>query len=258
MIDWAQLGRITTVLRHRVRYGLRAELRKSRLGILWWFAEPAIFFGIYYLVFGAFYQTRGAHYVTILITGLLPWTWFARTLQNSVNVLYGARQQLLSLDLPIAVYPASVVMQDFAKEIGVLVVGVSILALLADLGVAHLACFLLFVVLQLALHLMLAQLSGLLGALIQDLRHVLPSLLTAAMFGSAVFYEPGVLGGWAAALVNANPLTHMVEGYRHALLYGELYLPGVLIMLAMTLGAWLASRLITARMGERITLFLLR
>lgn len=258
MIDWSTFRRALPVLYFRVRFGLRAELRKNRLGMLWWFAEPTIFFGIYFLVFGTFYQTQGKHYIALLITGLLPWTWFARTLQNSVWSLAGARQQLLSLDLPISIYPASVVLQDFAKEIGVLVVGVSVLWLISDMGMSQMLIFLLFVLLQLALHLALAQLSGLLGALVPEASVILPSLLTAAMFGSAVFYEPKALGGWAATLVNANPLTHMVQGYRYALLHGEFYLTGALVMLAMTLLALLAARLIATRMGDRITLFLLR
>ena len=66
------------LLKTNVKKDIRGKYKGSFLGILWSFLNPLLQVFVYYLVFP--YLMRGAgidNYLVYLITGIVPWTFFA-------------------------------------------------------------------------------------------------------------------------------------------------------------------------------------
>src|SRR5262249_44638814 len=55
----------------------------------------------------------------------------------------------------------------------------------------------------------------------RDIKYLFEIVLTVWMFASAVVYPAGLIGGQLGALVQLNPMTPIIEGYRSVLLRAE-------------------------------------
>src|SRR5207248_2497715 len=81
--------------------------------------------------------------------------------------------------------------------------------------------------------------------------------LTVWMFASAVVYPVDGIGGWAGALIRANPMTGIVEAYRSVLLYGTTPEPiafgwTTALTLILLPAAWLLFHRCEFRFAENI------
>ena len=58
---------------------LKAEAKRTYLGVVWWIAEPLIFMSIFYFIFGVLFERAVEHFVPFLLIGLTLWQWFNST-----------------------------------------------------------------------------------------------------------------------------------------------------------------------------------
>src|SRR5699024_9546461 len=73
----------------KARLNLKSEASRDRLHYLWWIIEPLILMGVYYVVFALLLNNRIDNYVPYLLTGVIPFQWFAKTVQQSANSIVG-------------------------------------------------------------------------------------------------------------------------------------------------------------------------
>ena len=66
----------------------------------------------------------------------------------------------------------------------------------------------------------LALLLSMANLFYRDVKYVFDVVLTVWMFASAVVYPVDDIRGWAGTLIRANPMTAIVDAYRHVILYG--------------------------------------
>src|SRR5688572_30639283 len=90
---------------------LRARYKGSVLGFAWNFLNPLLQLAVYYLLFGVLLEVhlldaRGQPpaygYAVFLFTGLLPWTFFASSLQGGANVILANANLVKRVRLPLA------------------------------------------------------------------------------------------------------------------------------------------------------------
>ena len=67
---------------------LRGKYAKSVLGFLWSFLNPLFQILVYTFVFSVIFKNSMDHYYIYLMTGLLPWTFFADSFsQGAVAII---------------------------------------------------------------------------------------------------------------------------------------------------------------------------
>ena len=103
----------------------------------------------------------------------------------------------------------------------------------------------------------LALLLSMANLFYRDVKYLFDVVLTVWMFGSAVVYPVEGVGGWAGAVLRANPMTAIVEAYRSVLLYGTAPDPmtfGCVAALGLVLlpWAWLLFHRCEFRFAENI------
>ena len=101
------------------------------------------------------------------------------------------------------------------------------------------------IVVQIAFTAALALLLAMANLFYRDVKYLFEVVLTVWMFASAVVYPADAVGGALGALIRANPMTAIVEAYRHVLLYGIAARAGVVrvgrrAQLSPASVAWLA------------------
>src|SRR5688572_5668732 len=102
-----QLTRYRGLIQSLVARELKARYRGSALGVFWSFINPLLLLFVYTLVFSYFVPARDdvKPYALFLCCGLLPWTWFASSLNESTNSLVAGGNLIKKVLFPAEVLP---------------------------------------------------------------------------------------------------------------------------------------------------------
>lgn len=207
---------------YKVFFSLRAEARRSYLNYFWWILEPILHMGVFYVIFSVFMQSGVKDYVAYLLTGLVPWVWFSRSVSNSSTSIMNGVGLMLQTDISKAFFPTVVVAQDFFKECIVLIL------LLGFLFISGIKSSLnwLWLLPTIVIHFLLVYACALIAALIvpflPDLRFVINTALQLLMFASGVFYSYDIISENHRFLFFLNPVAASIKNFRDILLYSSL------------------------------------
>jgi homopolymeric O-antigen transport system permease protein len=207
---------------------LRARYKGSVLGFAWNFVNPLLQLVVFWLLFGVVLQTRPVTasgeqpYAVFLFVGLLPWTFFASSLQSGAAAILANGSLVKRVAMPVQLLPAASVLSALANFALSLVV---LLAVLAAFGPRHpegLVWLPLLVALQIVMNLGFAYLLAALAVFFRDVQHILGTLLLAWYFLTPVLFPASVLDDrpQQLQLLYLNPMTAPIVAYQRALLDG--------------------------------------
>ena len=80
---------LLSIVWEKSKLNLKSEAAINYLSYTWWIIEPVIHMLCYYLVFELLLNRGGPGFVYFLLTGLVPWLWFAKTINQGSNSLIG-------------------------------------------------------------------------------------------------------------------------------------------------------------------------
>lgn len=212
--------------------------KQSVLGILWALLTPLITVVIFTLIFGrlAKIPSDGIPYPVFCYAGLLPWLFFAQSVQRATASMVAERNLLTKVYFPRLIVPIASTLAPLVD----LAIASSILAvMMAWYGVVPSPHALYLVPLCLAWAWWVAAGVGtLLSALnvyFRDVGQMIPFLIQVWMYASPVVYPTSLLDKdlrWIHAL---NPMVGVIDGLRFALFsHAESPGPSILVSLAVS------------------------
>jgi ABC-2 type transport system permease protein len=92
------------VLRMLVERGLRQKYASSVLGYAWSLLEPALLIATYFILLKIFHRNTPM-YPLFVGSAILPWQWFASTVNSSTGTLRQNSRLITSIALPREIYP---------------------------------------------------------------------------------------------------------------------------------------------------------
>ena len=198
---------------------VKVRYKQTELGIAWAILQPLLTMLIFTLFFGrlAGIPSDNVPYPIFAYAGLLPWTFFANAISNSGNSLVGNANLITKVYFPRMIIPGATVaagLVDFAIAFVILVI------LMIYYGVALTWSVLMFpglVALTTVLALGVGMWLSALNVKYRDVRFALPFMVQLWMFVSPVIYPASFLPGKLRWLIELNPMTGVIEGYRSAL-----------------------------------------
>lgn len=222
------LYKIRFMLKAMALRELRATYVGSFFGFFWAVLNPLSQILIYGIVFGYFLkgspppQYGTDSFFLYLVAGLIPWQFFAQTVGTASAVLLVNRNLVKrAAGFPSEVLPIVTVISNVIGQL------VSIGLLFAIVfGFTHRilpGALLVFVYLFLV-SIMCVGIGWLLSSLtvfLRDIPQVIGLILTAIFFFIPIFYPPSIVPPKALFLMKLNPVYHVVEGYRLAVLAGK-------------------------------------
>ena len=237
---------------------LLLRYKQTAMGFAWAVLMPLMNTAIFSVVFMrvAPVQTR-VPYPLFAFCGLLVWNFTASALRFSVTSLTTNTNLVTKVYFPREIFPFSAVAVSFVDYA---VAATALVAMMIYYGVAPTAAILLLPTIV-AIHAMftaaLALLLAMANLFYRDVKYLFDVLLTVWMFASAVVYPVDGIGGWAGALIRANPMTGIVEAYRSVLLYGTTPEPiafgwTTALTLILLPAAWLLFHRCEFRFAENI------
>ena len=207
---------------------LRARYKGSVLGFAWNFVNPLLQLIVFWLLFGVVLRTRPVTatgeqpYAIFLFVGLLPWTFFATSLQSGASAILANGPLVKKVRMPLQLLPAASVLSALANFLLSLVVLFGVLAIFGPRHPEGLVWIPLLIVVQIVMNLGFAYLLSALAVFFRDVQHILGILLLAWYFLTPVLFSISVLDDRPEQLrlLYLNPMTAVIVSYQRALLDG--------------------------------------
>jgi lipopolysaccharide transport system permease protein len=232
---------------------LKLRFKQTILGVAWVVLRPVLTMVMFTAVFGklAKIPSDGLPYPVFVFAAMLPWNFFASSLQSGTNSLVGNAQLITKVYFPRLVIPLGTILSGFVD------IGISFLLLLglmafygqvppASALVTVPLLFALIIVVSLGISLWL----GALNVKYRDVGNAIPFFVQIWMYATPVVYPLSLVPERFRWIVSLNPMTGVVEGFRSALL-GRPF-PLIAVGLASLLGSvLLVSGLFFFRSSER-------
>lgn len=254
---------------------LRSKYKRSVLGWSWSLLNPLATVVIYSLVFRLFMRVEIppgdpsglSAFGLWLLTGLLPWNFFAAGVTTSMGSIVGNAGLITKVYFPrhtLVVASIASLVVSFSIEMGVLL---TILLLFGNMVLPWIPMVLVLMAIQAVFVLGIGLALSVLTVYLRDLQHLVGTvLLQAWFFATPIVYPitivPDSATIWGTTvpvgtLYRLNPMVHFVDAYRNAvfdLRWPPLDTLGFLVAVALvTLAAgWWVFRRYEGRLGEEL------
>ncbi len=201
---------------------LQVRYRQTAVGVAWTILQPLtsmILFATLFGLLGKQPAAEGIPYAAIVLSGLIPWQFFATIVNQSTGSLVNNQGLVSKVYFPRLILPLATVIPallDLAIGMGLVVIVLMWLGIVPLWPVLLAPVFVLWILLA-AVGLG-AWLSAL-NAMYRDFGFVVPFLLQVGFYISPVVYQPSVLipAKWQW-LYFLNPIAGGIEGLRWSLL----------------------------------------
>lgn len=227
-------------VRHRELLGsfvwrdLKARYEGSLLGRLWPVLNPLILFAVYYFIFAVVLEQRlldrgqpiGSESMMglYIISGILPWICFSETLLRCTGVILENGNLVKKIAFPSQLLPVYAVLVNFVyMAIGLVLFVIAKFVFFDGLPSAW-PYLLAAIPLQVLFSTGLGLLLGALNIFIRDTSQIIGLILQLWFFWTPIVYPAELVQkslGFHAIWMQINPMYHLMELYRTALVYPD-------------------------------------
>lgn len=228
----------------------KADFKKrfvgSYFGLAWMFVQPVVTVFIYFAIFQLGFKSTppvpGTPYVLWLVPGIVPWFYFAESLNFGVGVLVEYNYLVKKVVFNVEILPIIKLVSCFLTHI--------IFVLIMFLMFLIFGRLPLFTWLQIAYYSFAMSMFSLgliytisaVNVFFKDMAQIVGICLQFGMWMTPIMWAPEIFGNfpsWGSAILKLNPMYYIVYGYRDSMLQGNFFFqrPGLtLYFWAVTLG----------------------
>jgi lipopolysaccharide transport system permease protein len=203
---------------------LLLRYKQTVLGFGWAIFMPLVNTAVFSVVFMRVAKIDvGIPYPLFAFTGLLTWNFFASSLKFAIVSLTSNSQLVSKVYFPREIFPFSsviVCLIDFAVA-SIVLVGMMIW-FRDQISITPMILLLPAV---LAVHILftmgMALLISMGNLFFRDVKYLFEIFLTVWMFGTSVLFPVSLVGGKLGVVMQLNPMTPIIDGYRAVLFHGQ-------------------------------------
>jgi len=214
-----ELNKRKDLLIHLVISGIKAEYRNTVLGYFWWILDPLLMGAVYYFLRVVVLGMEGEAIGAFLIIGLVAWKWITSAVSSSAKSITSRSGIITQVYLPKALFPFGTTMTqaiNFSFGLVVIAFFLAFYRLVPGIEVIWLP------VIMAIQFMFLAAISLILGyyaTFVRDIENVLTHVMRFWFYGSPVIWESGRLGEEYQYIIDMNPASAFLMGYRNILMY---------------------------------------
>jgi lipopolysaccharide transport system permease protein len=229
-----ELWEFRDLIKNLVIRDLKVRYKHSVLGVLWSLLNPLLMMLVFTLVFQVMQPGNPIpHFAVFILTGLLPWNFFAGAVMGSAMQIVGNGGLIKKVYFPREVLPMSIVFGGFVNFL-ISFVPLAIFLLMTGIGFTSNVLWLpVIMVIHLLLLLGLGFLLSTLTVFYRDMLMVLDVAVLGLFFMTPIFYPMELIQEEASVFgimlpVNRlmrwlNPMASIVDAYRTSLYGGIVY-----------------------------------
>lgn len=226
------------LLKSNVKKEIRGKYKGSFLGILWSFVNPLLMTLVYALIFSVIMKSTEENYVTFIIVAILPWNYFANTLnQGTTSILMNAGI-IKKIYFPREILPLSV---NVSGMINFFISCLIIFLFLIFTGIGF-SWYILFLPLIVLAQFLLQQgiifITSAIEIYVRDFEYIITFLLNLLFYATPILYKADAFNSTIFGfIVQFNPMTIIITSYRNILFYQAM--PRLKALLILIVGSCL-------------------
>lgn len=207
---------------------LKASYVGSVFGVIWAVLNPLFLLVIYGVVFGIFFGStpdpgyKTENFFLFLLCGIVPWQFFAQTtVSSSRSVSKNSSLIKKAMGFPSEILPIVTVVSNLVSHIISMILLVLVLVIMAGKVPVFLPLALVYLFFITLFSIGLGWMLSSMNVFLRDIEQVVDIVMMGWFFLTPVIYSPSIVPENILPVMKLNPLYHMVEGYRLALLAGQ-------------------------------------
>jgi ABC-type polysaccharide/polyol phosphate export permease len=223
---WASVWAYRDLVRHLVGRDLRHKYKGSTFGFAWSLANPLLMAAIYTLAFAYIVRVPVARFPLYLLSGLLPWTFFAAGLAAATSSVVDGAPLVRKVAFPRLVLPIAGILTQAVQFVLTFAVVIPIAAALSAPGPGiGLGAGVLAVVPAALLQLAFTAGLGLTLAAAyvhaRDTRHLVDVGLQLWFWLTPIVYAASMIPARVTWLLELNPMARVIALYHAAVMDGS-------------------------------------
>ena len=213
------LWRYRDLLANLVLRDMRIKYKGSTLGFAWSLLHPLLMAAVYTLAFKYIVQMQVDHFPIFLLTGLLPWIFFASALTSATASIAENGTLVRKVAFPRAILPLGSVASQFVQFALMYAVIVPIALVTIDGASPAVVALVPIVLLQLVFTAGLALVLATAHVHFRDTRHLLEVLLQMWFWVTPIVYPLARVPARFRGYFAFNPMTWFVQAYQNIVLH---------------------------------------
>jgi lipopolysaccharide transport system permease protein len=236
---WSELWQYRELFYFLSWRDILVRYKQTAIGVAWGIIRPLLTMVVFTIIFGriAKLPSEGVPYPILVYTAMLPWQFFSSSLAESSNSLIANAPMMTKIYFPRIIVPASAVivnLVDFLISFAILAALMLWYQFIPDWRFFTLPLFLILALLSsFGVGLWFASLN----VKYRDFRYIVPFVVQFGLYISPVGFSSSVIpGGWRL-LYSLNPMVGVIDGFRWAILGGnvQIYWPGFVLSCVLSL-----------------------
>lgn len=207
------------VLLNFLSRNLKIKYRRSAFGYLWTLLIPLGQVLIFYFVYKVVLKVQVPHYLSFIVSGILPWVFFVGSVNESMESLVASHGLLTHAPVPVQVFPASCTITNFINFLPSIPLIFAIILIEGGSGVSW--SWFWIIPLSALLFVFTYSLSFLLACLyvyLRDLKHLIGIVIQLWMYLTPILYTVDMVPKNYQWVIWINPLSGFFVCLREALL----------------------------------------
>ncbi len=199
--------------------GVKAQYRNTLLGYFWWILDPLLMGAVYYFLRVVVLGMEGDHIGAFLIIGLVAWKWISSAVSGSAKSITGQAGIITQVYLPKALFPFGTTMSqgiNFSFGLVVIALFLAFYRLVPGIEILWLPVIM---AVQFMFLSAISLVVGYYATFVRDIDNVLSHVMRFWFYSSPVIWETGRLPAEYSYIVDANPASAFLMGYRNILMY---------------------------------------
>ena len=212
------------------RYELTADLRDTKLGLLWNFLNPMIQLFTFWIVFGI--GIRGGKsvgnisFLPWMVVGMTVWFFISPCITQGVSCIYNKRNIITKMKFPVSILPATIVFKELFNH--VCTFGLIAIILIVRGHIPNVYWFGVFYYMLAATCFCIAlnMITSVLNMFTRDVKKLVLASMRMLLYLTPILWTLDNLQMQHPKLVyilKMNPLYYIVEGYRGCLFFQDTF-----------------------------------
>lgn len=210
------------LLKTNVKKEIRGRYKNSILGVMWSFLNPLLQLAVYSIIFGALLAGGDKTYPIYICVALIPWTYFTTAITQASFTIIGNGDIIKKVYFPREILPISVITSG---AVNFIISTIIILAFVIFSGMGLSWYILLYPFVLLVQYILLLGIAFIVSSItvyFRDLEHIIGIILLAAFYGTPIVYKLEQLPANLQIIMQLNPMTHIINGYRDIFYYHQM------------------------------------
>lgn len=207
------------LLKSNIKKDIRGKYKGSFLGVMWSFVNPLLATLVYAIVFPLILRNTEPHYVTFIVIGILPWTYFTSTIMQGTTSMLVNAGIIKKVYFPREILPISVVTSQL---VNFLISTIIILAfvLFSGMGISKYILFYpVILLIQYIFSIGVAFIVSSATVFLRDLEHLISIAMMMLFYATPIAYSADTIPANFSFIITLNPMAHILNAYRDIFYY---------------------------------------